>query len=793
MTQCVATPTRFSEDMTSFSTLDLLATNRPDIVENVVVSDPISDHCCVIADLRLATPNSKRAILYRPDYERTDWPTLCSRLNSLPLLESIQGTQNIEVAWQVWHNLVWTCVANNVPFRTITIRGHRKKWMTPFLRKLSRKKQRLFRAARQLQTADAWAAYRKLRNRCNAEHEKEKKQYFARQHDKLEQEIDGSRHWWLRAKRLSRVASPHSGLPALKCPKSGRTVEDAASKANILADFFAQQCTQPNPATSDSPGAPYPLPEAHATFVFPHIKVKTVIHHLQRLPLYKRSGCEILTHRVLRETASLLGPSITYLYNLSINTSSFPSDWKTAIVKPIFKNRGRAEDPTNYRPISLLPAIGKILDNIQSQALRDYLLVNELLTDCQYGFLPHRSTTIQLVSVVDEWVNARGKGNFVIAAFMDFQKAFDKVWHAGLMYKLGLCGVQPTALAWFASYLAHRSLRVQVESTLSQPRRITAGVPQGSHLGPILFTVFINDLPAAVPTSTSLYADDALLYSIFSSAGSDAGHRLFQDGILSASSWASSWQGRFSPQKTVVMQIGTTCAASTANEFTLENQLVESVPNHKHLGLVISSDLTWDEHLKGIMSRASQRIGLLKQMSRYLPPNTTAKLYLYYVRPCLEYASPVWHGATPASAAQSLERLQASMARTILRAEWTTPKKELLAALQWPSLRWRRAIASLTLFHRLKKSPTPVASSCLPAPFASDNSRSRRRQHQIRLPSTRSTRYTRSFFFHSALLWNTLPNSIQSHSSTSSFQHALEEHWHAYKYLTDTDIPLPPV
>ena len=86
------------------------------------------------------------------------------------------------------------------------------------------------------------------------------------------------------------------------------------------------------------------------------------------------------------------------------------------------------------------------------------------------------------------------------------------------------------------------------------------------------------------------------------------------------------------------------------------------------------------------------------------------------------------------------------MARTILRAEWTTPKKELLAALQWPSLRWRRAIASLTLFHRLKNSPTPVASSCLPAPFASDNSRSRRRQHQIRLPSTRSTRYTRFFF-----------------------------------------------
>ena len=111
-----------------------------------------------------------------------------------------------------------------------------------------------------------------------------------------------------------------------------------------------------------------------------------------------------------------------------------------------------------------------------------------------------------------------------------------------------------------------------------------------------------------------------ILYSIFSSARSDVGHRLFEDGILSASSWASSWQGRFSPQKTVVMQIGITCATTTATEFTLENQLVESVPNQKHLGLVISSDLTWDDHLKGVMSRGSQRICLLKQMSRYLPP-----------------------------------------------------------------------------------------------------------------------------------------------------------------------------
>ena len=119
----------------------------------------------------------------------------------------------------------------------------------------------------------------------------------------------------------------------------------------------------------------------------------------------------------------------------------------------------------------------------------------------------------------------------------------------------------------------------------------------------------------------------------------------------------------------------------------------------------------------------------LTHMSRYLSPSTTANLYLYYVRPCLEYASPVWHGATPVSAAQSLARVQAkSKDHPTCRVDH--PKKELLTALQWPSLRLRPAVTSLTLFHCLKNSPTPVASSCLPALFAGDNSRSRRRQHQ---------------------------------------------------------------
>ena len=167
-------------------------------------------------------------------------------------------------------------------------------------------------------------------------------------------------------------------------------------------------------------------------FDFPLITEHTVMRCLRRLPPSKSSGCSVLSHRVLRETAPAVCTSLTYLYNLSIKTGTFPNDWKTAVVTPIFKNRGKTENPSNYRPISLLPAVGKILDHIQSQALCRYLRVDRnILTEHQFGFLPERSTTQQLIYITDRWLTALNDNKRVLAAFMDFNKAFDRVWHPG--------------------------------------------------------------------------------------------------------------------------------------------------------------------------------------------------------------------------------------------------------------------------------------------------------------------------------------------------------------------------
>ena len=165
----------------------------------------------------------------------------------------------------------------------------------------------------------------------------------------------------------------------------------------------------------------------------------------------------------------------------------------------------------------------------------------------------------------------------------------------------------------------------------------------------------------------------------------------------------------------------------------------------------------------------------------------------YHVRPIFEYASPLWHGAISAELALSLEKLQASVARAILRAPWRTPKQQLLKALNWPSLRWRRAIASTCLFQQLIHAPNtlPSLSKHLFPLLSSRSARNRRKPFQIALPKVRTTRYQHSFFFHTALLWNSLPQSIQATKPPQQFRIALEQLWHKYKHNPTTDIPLP--
>ena len=796
LSQEVRTPTRYSHDGKYRSVLDLFATSRPDTITKVIVSEPISDHCSVSVLLQAHTVPSHAYGVQIPDFNRADWPGLRNALAKAQLLDAILGTTDVNVAWSTWRNIISKLSTKFIPTRTVTIRVRNKPWMTSELHKLARTKRRLFNAAKKSRNPEDWQRYKSARNQCTLAFRKRKSAYFRQERTKLENEIDGSFKWWQKAKKLARISTPNEQIPDLLV--DGKVADTPLEKANLLAQFFARQCTD-NSGSGTRCGAPYPLRADHPSFDFPPISSDTVLRRLQRLPIHKSTSDTYLTNRFLRECAPFLANSLSFLFNLSLNTSTFPNEWKQAIIVPIFKRRGSPQDPSNYRPVSLLPAIGKLFDAIQSQRLLHYLVSNKLISDHQYGFLPGRSTVMQLVYVIDRFLRALEAENRMSAIFMDFTKAFDRVWHTGLLHKIAASGVSTSSTDWLRSYLDNRLIRVRVGSTLSAEKSISAGVPQGSHLGPILFIVFINDLQKEVECPTEIYADDTLIYheENVKNGKTQKTHELsLQTAVRNAERWASTWHGKFGFEKTKIITVQgqrkKSAEATMSNSLPtifIEGKEIQQVSSHRHLGVVLSSQLRWSVHLRSVLLSASKRAGLLRWMSKDLPPDVIKKLYIYYVRPVMEYASPVWHGSITEEEAIAMERVQASVARCVSKSPWSTPKETLFESLDWPSLRWRRDVASMVLFHKLLTSaPTSSFSECIPSFSSSNSVRGTRKPLQLLLNHANTSRYTNSFFYRSSVLWNSLPSNLQAIKNRKTFKITLMERWRSYKFICKKSV-----
>ena len=246
-------------------------------------------------------------------------------------------------------------------------------------------------------------------------------------------------------------------------------------------------------------------------FNFKNININEVLNALEKLKTSKSTGHDNIPAKLLKDASDAVAPFLVFIFNTSLKHGIFPDDLNTARISPIHKS-GDKKIRGNYRPISVLSIIAKLFEKLVCAQLNSFLTENNILSSCQSGFRKNYSTASALLANTDSWLLNMDAGMINGVLFLDLFKAFDTVYHGILLSKLSIYGIQNKALDWFKSYLHNRTQYCRVNSATSSTRKIRCGVPQGSNLGPLLFLLYVNDLPNCLDKSCpAMYADDTNL------------------------------------------------------------------------------------------------------------------------------------------------------------------------------------------------------------------------------------------------------------------------------------------
>ena len=380
-------------------------------------------------------------------------------------------------------------------------------------------------------------------------------------------------------------------------------------------------------------------------FTIPFINYSFVSNYLANMDVTKATGLDGIGPRLLKIAPNALTPSITYMINKSIESGVFPGTWKNAKVNPIFK-AGDKDNVNNYRPISILPTLSKIIEKWTESKLMLYLNKHTLLHKNQSGFRKNYSTESALILMTDSWLKSINDGKLVGCAMIDFRKAFDLVDHQLLLNKLRIYRFSDLSLSWFKSYLSNRSQQVVINNS-SSTSDVVCGVPHGSILGPLLLLLFINDLPLSLkhlPISVDLYADDTTLYGTASDKSSLEAN--LQKALDSVHTWCLENGMLINTDKTKLMLIASRQKRNSLIDgelkITFNNIDLKTSTNEKILGVHVDQNFVWNNHFQHVSKKISSHLWLLSQIRTYLTVQHRRLFYNAYIKSHIEYCCVVW-------------------------------------------------------------------------------------------------------------------------------------------------------
>ena len=753
--QHVNDATRIRQNQTP-TKLDYIFTEEENLIDMINYEVPLgkSDHVVLTWKLLLATPSvpSNQA---KYNYHKGDYWSIQSSLQMIQWKDRWEG-KTVKEMWTDFTEVLREAVDLHIPLKKD---GKRRR------NRLSKQTRRKIR-----ERCQAWWKYCQYRSGRNFEKYKQLRNEVNRairmeEDEKRKQILAGFKnnpkkfYGYMRSKQTVK-----DNVTALRKDDGELTTTDQET-VDLLSAYFQEVYTVEDviklPVVTEKD---FDWKDSDLNF-----DEMTVMEKLQKLNPDKSPGSDGIHPMLLKECASVLAKPLSLLFQQSFDTGILPGDWKTANIVPIFK-KGDRTDKANYRPVSLTSVPCKIMESIIKEKLMKFLESNDLLCKEQHGFRSGRSCLTNLLGTLENWTKALDEGYGLDVVYLDYRKAFDSVPHRRLIEKLKTFGIKGKLLHWLDNFLTSRTMKVGLRGTFSELLEVLSGVPQGSVLGPLLFLLYVNELPSWIKCDMKMFADDTKLWCRITK---DTDSVVLHDDLDSLQSWSDTWQLKFNADKCKVMHIGHSFQTKYYMGEDSATKELKTVQQERDLGVVVTSDLKSSSQCLKSAATARRVIAMIRRTFRNMDIADFRLIYKTYIRPHLEFCIQAWspHFVKDINVLENVQRAATNLVPMLRK--YSYPVR--LQKIGITSLVERRVRGDMIEVYRLLTGKEQVDHKQF---FTLADMPYDLRGHEKKLAKGRSRLDSRKFFFSQRVVngWNGLPAKVVNTESVNSFKNAYDRY-----------------
>ena len=695
--------------------IDIILTNKPEkMVASGVFALGNSDHCPIACIRSTQLESTKPRLIHKRNTKQFVEESFLTDLTQSNISKTSE-LQTADSALNLFAETFTSILDKHAPFKKLRVKDRTTPWLTKELLTLFRERDKAWALARKTDNSLHWSLFRQLRNKCTITVKKAKSSFYT---DQITSSISDPTKFW-------KVVNSHKNKSSGSFPTHIIVDKTLVSGQNEICSNFNTHFSSAghlfDREVPDPPGPPVnpvstviPV-STHPHFHFRPFSTKEVLEVIQSLNSKCPTGADKLDPSFLKMSikAPIVIEQLTHIFNLSTATGSFPLAWKTAYVTPLHKGGDRA-DLNNYRPISKLCFLAKALETLVNNQIKLFLSQNAILSPHQSGFRPKHSTISAVTLVTNDIISGLDKKKHCAALFIDLSKAFDTVDHPLLLQALAKIGFDKKACAFFEDYLHERLQCVKHGNVQSTFLKISKGVPQGSILGPVLFTIYINEIISfLIDCFAHLYADDTVIYCIADSIELAIERLQLAFNILQTV--LAQLKLVLNANKTKFMVFTRAQHVDYSKLFikTLKESHIERVSEYKYLGIWLDDKLTFKLHIDTLASKLRQKIGFLYRNKSIFPLICRKKIIEAVFLSALDYGDIIYGNAAPTTL-EPLNTAYHSAIRFITGDAFRTHHCLLYDKLGWLSLENRRKLhLYMFIFKALIGKLPPYISSML--------------------------------------------------------------------------------